>query len=91
MTAEMNAPRLIRWPLIVEPRPFPAAPPPPAALTKGVMMLSVKALIKVLKASATTRPTAMMIDQLALHQEILKAPAQPEPRSIVPRPVRAGC
>src|SRR5262252_150383 len=46
---------------MVQPNPLPAAPPPAAALTSGVMMLSVKALISVLKASATTRPTAITI------------------------------
>src|SRR5215471_14229264 len=61
MTAPMKAPRLIRWPLRVQPIPFPAVPPPAIALIRGVMTLSVKALTKVLKASATTRPTAMMI------------------------------
>jgi hypothetical protein len=35
--------------------------PPASAFTSGVMMLSVKALIKVLDARATTRPTATMI------------------------------
>ena len=40
--------------------PLPGRFPPPAiALTSGVMMLSVKALIRVLNARATTRPTAM--------------------------------
>ena len=57
----MKAPRLIRWPLRVQPIPFPAAPPPAIALIRGVMTLSVNALTKVLKASATTRPTAMMM------------------------------
>src|SRR5579875_944942 len=61
MIAAMNAPRSMRWPLSVHPRPLPAAPPPAAALTSGVMMLSVNALISVLNASATTRPTAMTI------------------------------
>src|SRR5215469_16473391 len=61
MTAPMKAPRLIRWPLRVQPIPFPAVPPPAIALIRGVMTLSVKALTKVLKASATTRPTAMII------------------------------
>src|SRR5579884_3187224 len=61
MAAPMKAPTSIRWPLTVQPRPLPAAPPPPAALTNGVMTLSVKALISVLKARATTRPTATTI------------------------------
>src|ERR1700722_5071198 len=59
MTAPMNAPRSIRWPLTVHPMPLPVDPPPAMALTRGVMTLSVKALISVLKASATTSPTAM--------------------------------
>src|SRR6266536_474438 len=59
MTAPMNAPRSMRCPLRVQPTPFPAAPPPAIALTSGVMMLSVKDLISVLNARATTRPTAM--------------------------------
>src|SRR5215472_6622280 len=57
----MNVPTLIRCPLRNQPRPFPVGPPPATALTSGVMMLSVKALIKVLNARATTRPTAIMI------------------------------
>src|SRR5579862_7868601 len=59
MRAEMNAPKFTTWPLTVNPRPL--VPPPPAAFTSGVMMLSVNALIRVLNASATTRPTAMTI------------------------------
>src|SRR5438552_4217212 len=57
----MKAPRSIRWPLSVHPTPFPADPPPAIALIKGVITLSVNVLIKVLNASATTRPTAMTI------------------------------
>src|ERR1035437_5620008 len=60
MMAEMNAPTLMVWPLRTQPSPleedFPAT-----ELTRGVMMLSVKALIRVLKANATTKPTAMTI------------------------------
>src|ERR1035437_10527967 len=60
MMAETNAPTLIVWPLRTQPSPleedFPAT-----ELTRGVMMLSVKALIRVLKANATTKPTAMTI------------------------------
>ena len=59
MTAPINAPRSMRCPLRVQPIPFPAAPPPAIALTSGVMMVSVNALIRVLNARATTRPTAM--------------------------------
>src|SRR5580698_7925625 len=50
----------MRCPLIVQPSPLPATPPPAAAAISGVMMLSVKALINVEKPSATTSPTAMM-------------------------------
>src|SRR4051794_17315490 len=60
--APMNAPTSIRWPLTVQPIPFPVAPPPAAALMSGVMMLSVNALINVLNANATTSPTAMTIN-----------------------------
>src|ERR1035437_7766681 len=60
MMAEMNAPTLMVWPLRTQQSPleedFPAT-----ELTRGVMMLSVKALIRVLKANATTKPTAMTI------------------------------
>src|ERR1700733_5688443 len=47
---------------MVQPSPFPAAPPPPAALTSGVMMLLVKARIRVLNARAMTSPTAITIN-----------------------------
>src|SRR5215470_14392797 len=55
----MNAPTSMCWLLMVQPSPAPAFPPPAIALTSGLMMLSVKALTRVLNASATTRPTAM--------------------------------
>jgi hypothetical protein len=58
----MNAPKSIRCLLIVQPSPYEPAPPPPAALTSGVMMLSVKVLISVLNARATTKPTAITIN-----------------------------
>src|SRR6204780_5673907 len=47
---------------MVQPSPFPAAPPPPAALTTGVMILLGKARIRVLKARAMTSPTAITIN-----------------------------
>src|SRR5215470_9475046 len=80
MTAPMKAPRLIRWPLRVQPIPFPAVPPPAIALIRGVMTLSVKALTKVLKASATTRPTAMMIKSPCI-KKFLKPFSIPVPSS----------
>src|SRR5579875_661612 len=56
MIADTNAPKLSSCPLTWTPRP--TFLPPPAALTSGVMTLSVNALISVLNASAITRPTA---------------------------------
>src|SRR6516164_7606417 len=57
MIAETNAPRLMSSPFIRNPNPV--LPPPPAALTSGVITLSVNDLIRVLNANATTRPTAI--------------------------------
>src|ERR1035437_2073936 len=60
MMAEMNAPTLMVWPLRTQPIP-PEEDFPATELTRGEMMLSEKALIRVLKANATTKPTAMTI------------------------------
>src|SRR5579884_4412025 len=76
----------IRWPLIVQPRPLPPAPPPAAALTSGVMTLSVKDLMSVLKASATTRPTAITINSPCM-KKFLK----PFNSALSSRPAPAGC
>src|SRR5579859_1143441 len=61
MIAEIRAPKSTNVVLLlVAPSwtPRPMALPPSALATIGLMMASVKALIKVLKASAMTRPTA---------------------------------
>src|SRR5215467_12461972 len=56
MIAEISEPKSTSWPRTLKPSPF--APPPPAALTSGVMMLPVNALTSVLNASAIDSPTA---------------------------------
>src|SRR5665213_521868 len=58
----MKAPMSMRWPFNVQPRPFPEGPPPANELMTGVMTLSENALMSVLNARATTRPTAITIN-----------------------------
>src|ERR1700728_3594020 len=59
MIPEMKAPNAMNLPLIVHPRPGPFEESPARALINGVMMFVVNEEISVLKARATTRPTAI--------------------------------